>query len=328
MTASYLVTVPIPQAGLDLLRNHGRTHVCDVQPSIEDLREEVRSGRWSVIISQLTDVLDAPTLAEAKIAGISNYAVGYNNVDIAAATERGIVVANTPGVLTDSTADIAMLLILATARRCLEADALTRSGRFVGWAPELMLGLDVSGATLGLVGSGRIARATARRAAAFGMRIQHCSVREAPGGPTREETEANLGEKISFDQLVESSDFVSLHVPLTPQTRHLVDIGVLGRMKRTAILVNTARGPIVDEAALVRALQDNQIAGAGLDVYEDEPRLSPGLSELSNTVLLPHVGSATLKVREQMAVLCARNAIAIGRGELPPHPVNPQAWLA
>ena len=221
-----------------------------------------------------------------------------------------------------------MLLILATARRAIEADQFTRSGQFTGWKPELLLGHDVSGATLGLAGFGRIARATALRAAAFGMNIIFCS--HPPAGRLVDQGElARLpyaARQVSWNELVESSDFLSLHVPLDTTTRHLVDAAVLAAMKPTAILVNTARGPIIDENALVYALRDGRLAGAGLDVYEHEPNLTPGLADLTNVVLLPHVGSATTQVRARMAALCADNAVAIARGTLPPHCVNPEAW--
>lgn len=247
---------------------------------------------------------------------------------MAAATAHGIVVGNTPGVLTGATADLAMLLILATARRVVEADRFTRSGQWSGWKPELLLGRDVSGATLGLAGFGRIARATAERANAFGMEIVFCS--HPPDGRTLAQDEVDAlpfaARQVGWDELVETSDFLSVHVPLADSTRHLVDADVLAAMKDTATLINTARGPVVDEAALVCALGDGTIAAAGLDVYEDEPRLAPGLADLSNVVLVPHLGSATVKVRARMAELCADNAVAIGRGELPPHCVNPAEW--
>ncbi|WP_407727642.1 2-hydroxyacid dehydrogenase (plasmid) [Rhodococcoides fascians] len=292
------------------------------------LAERCASGEYSVVVSQLRDRFDADLLDTAKLTGISNYAVGFDNIDIAAATARGITVGNTPGVLTDSTADIAMLLMLSTARRAIEADSIVRSGGFTGWAPEFMLGTDVSGQVLGLAGFGRIARATARRALGFGMKIKFC-----PRPPSnREVSNDELGEfvgrveHVSWDELVTTSDFLSLHVPLNDATHHLVDAEILNAMKDSAILINTARGPVVDEAALVAALQDRTITAAGLDVFECEPALAPGLAELPNAVLLPHVGSATVSVRSEMARLCAENAAAMVSGKLPPHPVNPSAW--
>ncbi|NIL77274.1 putative 2-hydroxyacid dehydrogenase [Rhodococcus sp. B10] len=292
------------------------------------LVERCASGEYSVVVSQLRDRFDAELLETAEITGISNYAVGFDNIDVTAATARGITVGNTPGVLTDSTADIALLLMLATARRAVEADTLVRTGGFGGWAPEFMLGTDVSGRTLGLAGFGRIARATARRALGFGMQVKFC-----PRPPSdREVSDDELGEfagrvdHVDWDELVTTSDFLSLHVPLNEATFHLVDTDVLSAMKNSAILINTARGPVVDEEALVVALREGTITGAGLDVYEREPLLAPGLADQPNAVLLPHVGSATVSVRSQMARLCAENAAAMVSGTLPPHPVNPEAW--
>ncbi|NIL88841.1 putative 2-hydroxyacid dehydrogenase [Rhodococcus fascians] len=321
-----LVTSEIPAPGMDILRAAGEVDLRSLDH--EQLLDACASGTYSVVVSQLRDRFDAELLATASITGISNYAVGFDNIDIAAATRHGITAANTPGVLTDSTADIAMLLILSTARRAVEADAFVRSGSFTGWEPELLLGSDVSGRVLGLAGFGRIARATARRALGFGMTVKFCP--RPPGD--REVSDDELGEfagrveHAAWDEIVATSDFLSLHVPLSDSTRHLVDGAVFEAMKPSAILINTARGPVVEEAALVVALREKWIAAAGLDVYEREPALEPGLVELSNTVLLPHVGSATVSVRSEMARLCATNAVAMLRGELPPHPVNPEAW--
>nr|WP_296768496.1 D-glycerate dehydrogenase [Rhodococcus sp. (in: high G+C Gram-positive bacteria)] len=321
-----LVTTPIPAPGMDILAAAGDVDVLELDH--DGLVERCSSGEYSVVVSQLRDRFDAELLSSARITGISNYAVGFDNIDVGAATERGILVANTPGLLTDSTADIAMLLILSTARRVVEADHFVRSGAFTGWQPELMLGSDVSGRVLGLAGFGRIARATARRALGFGMTVKFC-----PRPPSdREVTDEELGEfagrveHVSWDELVATSDFLSLHVPLGDDTHHLVDERALWAMKNSAILINTARGPVVDEGALVMALRERVIAGAGLDVYEREPELAPGLAGLPNTVLLPHVGSATVSVRSEMARLCAENAAAMVAGSIPPHPVNPSAW--
>ncbi|MEV0108094.1 D-glycerate dehydrogenase [Nocardia sp. NPDC050799] len=325
--ADFLVTTPLPDPGMRLLEAAGSVTVAETRMSRAQLADACASGDYRVVVAQLRDEFDAELLDRAKITGISNFAVGYNNIDIAAATANSIVVGNTPGVLTDATADIALLLILAVARRCVEADTFVRSGEFHGWEPELLLGHDVSGRTLGLAGFGRIARATARRALAFGMTVAFSP--RPPGD--RVVSEDELGEfagrvqQLPWPELVATSDYLSLHVPLNAETRHLVDESVLRSMKRSAILINTARGPIVDEQALVTALRDGTIAGAGLDVYEDEPRLAPGLAELPNTVLLPHVGSATVPVRAEMARRCAENAVAMLRAELPPYPVNPEA---
>ncbi|WP_058853796.1 NAD(P)-dependent oxidoreductase [Nocardia jinanensis] len=310
-----------------LLEAAGSVTVAASRMTRAELADACESGDYRVVVAQLQDEFDAALLDRAKIAGISNFAVGYNNIDIAAATANSIIVGNTPGVLTDATADLALLLILAVARRCVEADTFVRSGKFSGWEPELLLGHDVSGRTLGLAGFGRIARATARRALAFGMTVNFSP---RPPGERVVSTE-ELGEfagrvhQLAWPELVATSDYLSVHVPLTDETRHLVDESVFRSMKSSAILINTARGPIVDETALVAALRDGTIAGAGLDVYEDEPRLAAGLAALPNTVLLPHIGSATVPVRAEMARRCAENAVAIARGELPPYPVNPEA---
>ncbi|WP_275561330.1 D-glycerate dehydrogenase [Streptomyces sp. 5-6(2022)] len=319
------MTTPIPAPGMDILRAAGEVYVPDRQLSAGELRQECSSGNVDVVVAQLTDVFDRAVLEDAKVKGISNYAVGYDNVDVAAATRCGILVGNTPGVLTDATADIAMLLLLATARRCVEADRFLRAGKYQGWQPELLLGSDVSGATLGLVGFGRIARATAERALGFGMTVRYT----ARSGPVPPERLGHLAGRVRFaewDDLVRTSDFLSLHVPLTDATHHLVDEKTLRAMKPTACLVNTSRGPVVDEKALVEALRSGEIAGAGLDVYEDEPVLADGLADLPNTTLLPHVGSATRSVRATMAEVCANNAVAMARGEMPAHAVNPEAW--
>lgn len=320
----FLLTCPLPDPAGQMLRQAGTVSVLESRPSYQQLHELCASGDYDVVLTQLSDRIDETLLASARIKGVSNYAVGYNNIDVAAAMRSGIAVGNTPGVLTDATADIAMLLIIGTARRVLEADALVREGRFTGWEPELLLGHDVSGKILGLAGFGRIARATARRALGFGMEVIF-----APRPPAhREVSTAELGEfagrvrQATWDELVSQSDYLSLHVPLTGQTRHLVDAEVLERLKPSAILVNTSRGPIVDEQALVRALDTGQIAGAGLDVYEHEPRLAPGLAELPNTLLLPHVGSATVQVRAEMARLAAQNAISMAAGNPALHPVT------
>jgi glyoxylate reductase len=328
MPSDFLVTTVLPEPGMALLEQAGSVTVPEVPLSYDALARACHSGDYRVVVAQLGDTFDKELLEQAAITGISNYAVGVNNIDIASATSRSIMVGNTPGVLTDATADIAILLLLAVARRCVEADRFLRAGKFTGWQPELLLGSDVTGKTLGLAGFGRIARATARRAMAFGLQVAFCP--RPPGDRPVDDDE--LGEfagrvrHLSWPELVESSDYLSLHVPLTHQTRHLVNAEVLSRMKPSAILINTARGPVVDEHALVRALESGRIAGAGLDVYEAEPHLAPGLAKLPNTVLLPHVGSATVAVRAEMSRLCAGNAVAMLRGEIPPHAVNPEAW--
>jgi glyoxylate reductase len=258
------------------------------------------------LLRLLTDRIDAGFLAAAPgLRIVANMAVGTDNVDLAAAARLGIAVSNTPDVLTDATADLAFALLLAAARRLAWADRYVRAGGFVGWNPELGIGLDVTGRTLGIVGAGRIGRAVAERARGFRMEVL---LHSRGSGPP-------LGE------LLERSDFVSLHVPLTEETRHLIGAPELRRMKRTAVLVNTARGPIVDEAALVAALREGRIAAAGLDVFEREPALAPGLRDLPQVVLAPHVGSATVATRVRMAEVAALNIVAALRGEPIPNRV-------
>ncbi|SHE73771.1 Lactate dehydrogenase [Streptoalloteichus hindustanus] len=272
------------------------------------------------VIALLTERVDEELLVAAgdQLRVVANVAVGFDNVDVAAAGRRGVVVTNTPDVLDEATADLAFGLLLAVSRRVVEADRFLRSGAPWSWAPTLFTGLDVSaGATLGIVGLGRIGMAVARRARAFRMRVL-ATGRRAHGAEA-----AALGVQPStLDELLERGDVVSLHCPLTPQTRHLIDERALARMKPTAILVNTARGPVVDEAALVAALRDGVIAGAGLDVFENEPEVHPGLLGLDNVVLVPHIGSAGLATRDAMGLLAIDNVAAVLAGRPPLTPVT------
>jgi len=274
-------------------------------------------------LSMITDAVDAELLdAAPRLRVVSNMAVGYNNIDVAAATARGIVVTNTPGILTEATAELAFALILAAARRVVDLDRRTRAGEWTCWAPLLFLSREVSGKTLGVVGLGRIGRAVARRARAFGMRVLYHSRSRLEAAEERD-----LGvEYAEKDELLATADFVSLHVPLSAETRHLIGRRELDLMKPTAYLINTSRGPVVDEAALVEALKARRIEGAGLDVYENEPMLTPGLAALDNAVLLPHVGSATVETRTKMARMAAENLLSALRGERPAHVVNPEVW--
>ena len=276
------------------------------------------------VISLLHDRIDAGVLdaAGAQLQVVANVAVGYDNVDVDAATERGVIVTNTPGVLTDSTADLAMALILIVTRRLGEGERRIRSREPWAWHMFFMLGSSIAGKTLGVIGLGAIGQATARRARAFGMNLVYAGRHRASP-----ETEQALGgaRHLELDELLETADVVSIHCPLTPETRHLIDAGRLSRMRSDAYLVNTARGPIVDEVALARALRNREIAGAALDVFEREPEVDPGLLELDNVVLVPHLGSATIETRTAMAMLAARNAIAVLRGEPPQTPVNDPA---
>ena len=271
------------------------------------------------LLCMISDAVNEELLNRApRLKVIANFGVGFNNIDLEAATRRSILVSNTPGVLTDATADTAFALILSVARRVVEGDAVTRRGEFRFWAPFHFLGREVSGKTLGIVGMGRIGRAVARRARGFDMKIIYCdSYRLGP------DEEKDLGARqVNLDTLISTADFITIHVPLTGETRHLIDRRALEKMKPTSFLINTSRGPVIDEKALVEALRENRIAGAGLDVYENEPDLAPGLAALNNVVLLPHVGSATLETRTAMARLAAENLLAGLRGEKPSCCIN------
>jgi len=271
------------------------------------------------LICQITDTIDDDVLAGSPgLEVVSNIAVGYNNIDVAAARRRNIVVTNTPDVLTETTADFAWALLMAAARRVVEADEYARSGRWTQWQWDLLWGLDVHGKTLGVLGFGRIGRAVARRARGFNMRVLYHDTMRAEGAVERELS----ATYVSKETLLRESDFITLHTLLTPETRHLIDEAALRSMKRSSILVNAARGPIVDEAALVRALTEKWIAGAGLDVFEDEPRIHPGLSSLkANLVLSPHLASASFDTRIAMATLAVKNCLAVLGGQPPLTPV-------
>jgi glyoxylate reductase len=272
------------------------------------------------IVSQLMDPIRETVLSTPGLKIVSNVAVGYDNVDVAAATAHKVMVTNTPGVLDDATADFAFTLLMAAARRIVEADNFTREGSFRGWAIDMILGADVFGATLGIIGIGRIGRGMARRAKGFNMRVIYYDPNPLPP-----EAEAQLGaERVDLARLLVESDFVSVHVPLTQETHHLLSTTQFGQMKRTAILVNTSRGPVVDEAALVEALTARKIAAAGLDVYEREPAVHPGLVPLPNVVLAPHIASATVRTRSEMSAMAARNMATAVRGGKPPNLVNPE----
>ncbi len=270
------------------------------------------------IICTLTERIDEAVLAVApRLRVIANYAVGYDNVDVTAARTRGIIVTNTPDVLTETTADLAWALLLASARRVVEGDQLVRGGGWNGWEPTQLLGTEVYGKTLGVVGMGRIGQAVARRATGFHMPVLYHSRH-----PLDQGTGPPSWQSVSFQALLRQADFVSLHVPLTTETRHLIGAAQLRLMRPTAFLINTARGPIVDEAALIEALAQGTIAGAGLDVYEAEPRLHRGLVGLRNVVLLPHLGSATHETRIRMGLLCVENVRAVLEGRPPLNPVG------
>ena len=315
-----VVTRRIPEAGLALLRE-----ACAVWVNPEDRplsREELleRAAGAAGVIGLLTDRIDAGFFDAAPgLRGYANYAVGFDNIDLPEATRRGLPVSNTPDVLTIATAELAFALLLAVARRVVESDGVLRAGAWSGWGPLQFLGLELTGKTLGIFGPGRIGAAMARMSRGFCMPVVYCARRRHPA------LEQECGARqLPFPEFLAQSDFVSIHAPLTPETRHAFDAAALAAMKPTAILVNTARGPIIDEAALVAALAAGRLAGAGLDVYEFEPRLVDGLRELPNVVITPHIGSATVTARDGMATLAARNLLAMLAGTTPPTCLNPE----
>ncbi len=303
------------QCDLDLWQGEG------AMPRPELLRRAV--GKRG-LVTLLTDRVDGELLGAAGpgLRIVANYAVGYDNIDLEACGERGVLVANTPDVLTESTADMAWALMLAAARRVCEGDRFVRSGQSWIWDPRMMLGWDLHHKVLGLVGFGRIAQAVARRALGFSMRVVYASRTAAPPG-----VEAELrARRLGLDELLVEADAVSIHVPLTPQTRHLIGPSELRRMKPTAVLVNTSRGPVVDELALAKALRSGEIFAAGLDVYEREPEVAPQLLELPSVVLAPHLGSASVETRLAMGMLAADNLLAALQGRCPPTLLNPEVW--
>jgi glyoxylate reductase len=318
------VTRVIPDRGLELLTDAFGPESVIVSPHDRVItREELLEGVRGVdaLLPILTDPIDAEVMDAAgpQLRIVANYAVGYNNIDVAAATARRIPVSNTPGVLTETTADLAWSLLMAAARRLGEGERLLRASEWAGWSPTLLLGVDIHGKTLGIFGMGRIGQALARRARGFDMRVLYFD-------PTDPEVPADLDAvPVDLDTLLAESDFISIHCPLLPETRHVFGAAQFRAMKKTACLINTSRGPIVDEAALAAALQAGEIFAAGLDVYEDEPRVHPDLLECSNAVLVPHLGSATHETRSRMAEIAARNIVARLRGQTPPNCVNPEA---
>lgn len=315
-----VVTGRIPETALENLRAKHDVIAWESEGSIS--REELlrRVAGADAIVSLLTERVDAELLDAAgpQLKVVSNVAVGYDNIDVPACTERGIIATNTPGVLTEATADIAFGLILMATRRLGEGERLIRAGQPWKWGMFFLLGSSLQGKTLGIVGMGGIGIATARRAKAFGMEIVYQSRSEIDPAIADE-----LGaRRVELDELLAISDVVSLHCPYGPNTHHLIGAEQLAAMKDTAYLVNTARGPIIDEAALALALREKQIAGAGLDVFEQEPKVHPWLLELENVALVPHLGSATVETRTAMAVLAASNTLAVLGGEQPPTPIN------
>jgi len=272
----------------------------------------------NALITQLTDVIDKEVLDGAdSLRVIANYAVGYNNIDVEEATRKKIIVTNTPDVLTDTTAELAWALMFSVSRRIVESDRFAREGKFKGWTPTLFLGQDITGKTLGIIGSGRIGRAFAEKSKGFNMNVLYYS--RTMNSDFEKETNGKL---VNLDTLLRESDFISIHVPLTKETEGLIGEEEFKKMKNSAILINTSRGPIVDEKALVKALKEGEIWGAGLDVYEKEPEIEEELKHLDNVVILPHIGSATTETRDRMAEMAARNVIAVLNGDEPLNPVT------
>lgn len=325
MAARIYITRKLPEPVFNRLKEAGLEF--EVYPEDRVIPRDVLlrevKGREGILCI-LTDTIDKDVFDQAGDAKIfANYAVGYNNIDVSEATRRGIAITNTPGVLTDTTADLTWALIFATARRTGESERSLRAGHFKGWGPMDYLGQEITGATLGIVGLGRIGKAVAARSEPFGMKVLYHS---RSADPEFENSLSIKPEKVELDELLKRSDIVSLHVPLLPETRHLIGERELKLMQPHAILINTARGPVVDEAALAKALHEKWIWGAGLDVFEEEPIVHPGLLDLENAVLLPHIGSATVKTRTKMGLIAAENLIAFFLGNQPPNLVNPEVW--
>ena len=317
------VAEAIPESGIKLLKK-----TCDVTISKKNRvlsKKELIAGikGKDALLSMLTDKIDDSILkTNPKLKVVANYAVGFDNIDVKAATARGILVTNTPGVLTDAVADHACALMLAITRRVVESDKYLRAGKYTHWGPMLLLGGDFKEKTLGILGLGRIGSAVAERMSrGFGMKIIYYDVKRVPA------FEKQLGAKYAtVAQLLKQSDFVSVHVPLLPTTRHLIGAKELKSMKKTAYLVNTSRGPVIDEKALVSALKRKEIAGAALDVFEFEPKLAPGLSKLDNAIVTPHTASATTTAREAMSTIAAQNILAVLAGKKAPNIVNADVY--
>jgi len=316
------LTRKLPDEGLAMLKE--KCHV-EVNPYDRILtKEEIIEGLKDKdgLLCLLTDNIDSEVIcSNPHLKAIANYAAGYNNIDIKTASKRNIPVTNTPGVLTESTADLTWSLILSVARRIVEGDKLCREKKFNGWAPMFMLGSDIWGKTLGIIGMGRIGQAVARRAQGFNMKILYNSKRRLAD----EEKKLNM-TFVSFEELLKESDFITLHVPLNSETKHLIGSKEFCIMKRTSFLINTSRGEIIEEKALLKALECSEIRGAGLDVYEKEPVITEGLIGLENVILLPHIGSATVETRTRMAVMAVENLLTALDGKIPPNIVNKEIY--
>lgn len=317
------VTRKLPGSALDQLRESCNVTVHPEDRNITKAELLERVVGQDALISMLSDPVDAQVITAGKqLKVIANYAVGFNNIDVKAASQRKIPVCNTPDVLTNASADFAWALLMSTARRVIEGDTMTRNGQFTGWAPELLLGVEVYGKTLGIIGAGRIGQAVAKRALGFDMKVLYHNRSRLPHSVE----EAYNMKYVDLTTLLGQADFVSLHCPLTPETKYLIGPKELASMKPTAILINTARGPVVDEAALVTALKERTIYGAGLDVFEDEPALKPGLAELPNVVLAPHIASAAVETRVKMVEMVVRDVQAALEGQKPVNLVNPEIY--
>ncbi len=321
MMKKVYVTRLIPQKALDILRPECQLEVNPHDRVLE--KEELVAAAYGAegLLCLLTDQIDAELLDQLpRLRLVANCAVGYDNINVQACTQRNIAVSNTPGVLTETTADMAWALLMAAARRVVEADQYVRKGKFKGWAPMLFLGREVNRKVLGVIGMGRIGMAVAKRAVGFNMPVIYYN-------PTRKslEEERRLGILYrDLETLLKEADYISIHVPLSEKTRHLIGEQELKRMKKSAYLINTSRGPVINEKALVQALRDDELAGAALDVYEEEPELAPGLAELKNVTLAPHIASATVETRTRMAVMAAENLLTGLKGEKIPNLINPE----
>jgi len=318
--AKIFITRRLPEEGIKMLEEHElEIYEGDIPPSKEEIIEGVRGK--DALICLLTDKIDGEVMdSSPNLKIIANYAVGIDNIDLEEANKRGIVVTNTPGVLTETVADLTWALMMSISRRIVEGDEFMRKGKFKGWAPLLMLGGDVYGKTLGIIGAGRIGKAVAKRAKGFNMKIIYYSRKR------KKEMEEIGADFVDLPTLLKESDFVSLHIPLTKETYHLIGEKEFKMMKSSAYLINTARGKCIDEGALVKALKEGWIRGAALDVFENEPHVMPELKELKNVVITPHIGSASYETRSKMAVMVAENVLAALNGKMPPNCVNPDAW--
>jgi len=322
--AKVLITRKIPEKGMQILKDSGIDYILNEEDRPMSREEiEAKIKEVDAMIAMVYDKIDGSLLDMApRLKIVANHAVGTDNIDISACTERKVAVTNTPGVLTDATADLAFTLILAAARHVVAADKFMREGRFNAWDPLLFNGTELKGKTLGIIGMGRIGQAVAKRSPGFGMKVVYYDERQLP-----EDKESALGATLlPLDEVVKNADFLSLHLPYFPEVHHLIDKRRLEMMKPGAYLINTARGPLVDEKSLVEHLRAGKIAGAALDVYEHEPMMAPGLADLENVTLLPHLGSATHEARSAMAAIAAQSVSDVISGKVPEHILNPEIF--